>query len=156
MVGDLTVVPVLPCPATHTHLLHYGERSAESLKDDQRDKQYLSFLEKTDPAADLISYRTKAAEFFSTITKHMTMEETLYWPAMKTAIPTDVQAALLGKLINARKSAPVHPHPEGPNHAGLAKIMHPVVGAVEKMLGMGGNSGSTSAAQASGQGSKQL
>lgn len=127
---------------------------ADSIRDDQRDKEYLSVLEKMDPASDLVSYRSKASLFFSTLTKHMTMEESLYWPALRSAMPADVQAALLGKLITARKSAPVHPHPEGPARAGLAKVMQPMVGAVERMLGMGGSS--TASSQAAGQASRQL
>lgn len=102
----------------------------ESLQMDRLDKQLLAALEANPIGSEKWSDAFRA--FRRSLFAHIELEEKTYWPALSAKMPVEEQAALARKLESAEKTAPLHPHPGGPSSATAAKVMHPVVGMLDR------------------------
>lgn len=63
-------------------------------------------------------------------------EEELWFSQVNAKLSAEERAELEAQVAAAKANAPVRPHPMAPQHPGLASILHPLTGAVERGLGM--------------------
>lgn len=119
-----------------------------SLADHGAEAESLAGLEDfTILSTDLPAYRSRATSLFTHLHAHFKMEETVYFPAMCAAIPPAIQSNILGGLIRARETAPLHPSAAkaGP----FNRLFHRLTGGQHAQAG-------GQPAQAGGQGTGQL
>lgn len=70
----------------------------------------------------------------TTEAEHLTAEETLYFPALNDKLSKTEKVELYERLVAAKKFAPTHPHPSRPDNPTMAKLMHPIEGAIDRAV----------------------
>jgi len=108
--------------------------------DDQVNKVVLQFLldnldnQKND--TDRSVFNNVVEKFIVVELEHLQQEEDQVFPRLKSVLTYQELQRLYGDLINGKENAPTHPHPYAPMQYG-SKFLHPIAGALDKILDMG-------------------
>ncbi|PNH03683.1 hypothetical protein TSOC_010243 [Tetrabaena socialis] len=103
--------------------------------DDRVNKQLLDFLETHVPSseAEWALFDATLGKFRAVEEEHLAREEAEVIEPLR-ALLSDEEAAKLGRQwAGAFANAPTHPHPNGPSAATGARLLHPMVGLVDRM-----------------------
>ncbi|GIL66057.1 hypothetical protein Vafri_19672 [Volvox africanus] len=103
--------------------------------DDQVNKQILDFLETHVPSgeAEWAVYDATLAKFRSLEEEHLATEEAEVIEPLRQVLDQAALTKLGRKWAAAFANAPTHPHPGGPSDAARARLLHPVVGLIDRM-----------------------
>ncbi|KXZ44445.1 hypothetical protein GPECTOR_67g285 [Gonium pectorale] len=103
--------------------------------DDRVNKQMLDFLESHVPTteAEWSVFDTTLAKFRAIEEEHLSREEADVIDALRGVLDESETTKLGRKWVAAFANAPTHPHPAGPTAAAPARLLHPVVGLVDRV-----------------------
>ncbi|GLC36770.1 hypothetical protein PLESTB_000784700 [Pleodorina starrii] len=108
---------------------------ARMLYDRMVNKHMLNFLESHVPAseAEWTLYDTTLAKFRAVEEEHLATEEAEVIEPLRAVLDPAALAKLGRKWSSAFANAPTHPHPGGPSDAAGARLLHPVVGLIDRV-----------------------
>ncbi|KAF0975254.1 hypothetical protein FDP41_006006 [Naegleria fowleri] len=114
--------------------------------DDQLNKEMLQFMldnvnhQKSD--MDKFVFNKTVEKFIQIELEHLQQEEDDVFPRLKAVLTQQELVTLHNDLQTAKNNAPTHPHPMAPMKFG-SKIIHPLAGAIDKLLDYGSSKTST-------------
>jgi hypothetical protein len=73
------------------------------------------------------------SRLMATEAEHLTAEEKIYFPQLDAKMSQQEKALLYDHLVSSKKIAPTHAHPSRPDNPTIAKIVHPIAGAVDRI-----------------------
>lgn len=110
-----------------------GPLAEHSLDEHQQVTGLLYELEKAVDDGDGARARTLLGELIPAVRAHVQEEETAIFPQMRQVMDTQHLKDLGDKLMQAKKAAPTHPHPDTPRNGVGAKVAGTVAGAVDRI-----------------------
>ncbi|EFJ43441.1 hypothetical protein VOLCADRAFT_96500 [Volvox carteri f. nagariensis] len=114
---------------------HPQANLAKMLYDRMINKEVLEFLESHVPAGDAewVLYDATLAKFRMIEDEHMAKEEAEVIEPLRQVLDASAVAKLGRRWSAAFANAPTHPHPGGTSGAARARLVHPVVGLIDRM-----------------------
>jgi hemerythrin superfamily protein len=110
--------------------------------DDQLNKEMLQFLmdyvnnQKSD--MDRSIFNKVVEKFIYIETNHLKQEEEDVFPILRLSLTSHELKEMYDNLNSGRLNSPTHPHPNAPMKFG-SKLLHPIAGALDKLMDMGGH-----------------
>lgn len=119
-------------PLFRAHLPNGKMIEERNCTDDQLKKEMLALLETMDPERDGERFDSTLRKFIVIEKEHIKQEEA-WLEALRIFLTPKFICELEDIIIAAKANTPLHPHPEGPSHELLSRIIHPI-GTIEHAI----------------------